>query len=143
MNVFNPWMNTTKAFFPIIRAIFSIFKKGQGRPPPSPANCAPGTSPGIVRTLHQNFNNSTKIAAENSYSVLSFVIRTISHMSTFTNITKILKRSLKTQKSNSAQLHNKLAFNIFHAVPDFANLSTTVKIVKNSCRQRRSLFLNA
>ena len=50
-------------------------------------------------------------------------------MSTFTNITKILKQSLKTQKSNPAQLQNKLAFNIFRVVPNFANILTTVKIV--------------
>ena len=63
-------------------------------------------------------------------------------MSTFTNITKILKQSLKTQKSSSTQLRNKLSFNIIHVVPNFANILTTVKIVKNSCRQKRSLFLN-
>ena len=63
-------------------------------------------------------------------------------MSTFTKITKILKQSLKTQKSSSTQLRNKLAFNIIHVVPNFANILTTVKIVKNSCRQKRSLFLN-
>ena len=57
----------------------------------------------------------------------------------FTNITKILKQSLKIQKSNPAQLCNKLAFNIFHVVPNFANILTTVKIVKNSSR---SLSLN-
>ena len=51
-------------------------------------------------------------------------------MSTFINTTKVLKQSLKTQKSNPAQLHNKLAFNIFHVVPNFANVLTTVKIVK-------------
>ena len=36
-------MNTIRAFFPKIRATFSIFKKGQGRPPPPflPPSCAP------------------------------------------------------------------------------------------------------
>ena len=77
-----------------------------------------------------------------SPSILSIVIRSISHMSTFTDITKILKQSLKAQKSNLTQLHIKLAFNIFHVVPNFANILTTVKIVKNSRRQRRSLSLN-
>ena len=52
MNVFNPWMNTTKTFFPIIRAIL---------PPPFPANCAPGKSPGIVSTSHQKFNNCREL----------------------------------------------------------------------------------
>ena len=73
MNIFNPWMNTIKAFFPIIRAIFSIFKKVHGRRTLLPANCAPDTSPDIrihpkalVSTSHQNFNTSMKIAAENS-----------------------------------------------------------------------------
>ena len=64
-------------------------------------------------------------------------------MSTFTNITKILKRSLKTKKSNPAQLHNKLAFNTFNVVPNFANILTTVKIVKNSCNRKKLIFLNA
>ena len=57
-------------------------------------------------------------------------------MSTFTNIAKILKQSLKTQKSNPSQLHNKLAFNIFNLVPNFANILITVKIVKNSYMQK-------
>ena len=45
-------------------------------------------------------------------------------MSLFTNITKILKQSLKTQekKKKAPQLHNKQAFNIFHLVPNFANV---------------------
>ena len=39
-------MDTISAFSPKIRATFSIFKKGQGRPPPPPSfplplNCAP------------------------------------------------------------------------------------------------------
>ena len=142
-------MNTIKTFFPIIRAIFSIFTKGQGRPPLLPANCAPYISPDIrihpktiVNTSHQNFDGSIKIAAENSQSVLSLVIKTLSHMSTFTNIIKTLKQSLKIKKNNPAQLHKKLAFNIFHVVPNFANILTTVKIVKNSCRQKSSLSLN-
>ena len=114
-----------------------------------PANCASDTSPDIrmrpktvVSTSHQNFNNSIKMAAEKSQSVFLLVIRTISCMSMFTNITKILKQSLKAHKSNPTQLHNKLAFNIFHVVPNFAHTFTTVKIVKNSFRQRRSLSLN-
>ena len=41
-------MNTIKAFFQIIRAIFSISKKGREDPLPPlslfPANCAPDTS---------------------------------------------------------------------------------------------------
>ena len=51
-------------------------------------------------------------------------------MSTSTKITKIIKQSLKTQKKQSPQLHNKLAFNIFLVVPNFAKVLTTVKIVK-------------
>ena len=65
-------MNTIKVFFPIISAIFSIFKKWHGKPPPT-HYCAHETSPDIcmhpktiVNTSHQNFNNLIKIAAENS-----------------------------------------------------------------------------
>ena len=44
-------------------------------------------------------------------------------MSLFTNITKILKQSLKTQEKKKApQLQNKQAFNIFHLFPNFANV---------------------
>ena len=49
----------------------------------------------IVNTLHQILDNSVKIAAENSYSVLSLMIRRISHTSLFTNVTKILKKFSK------------------------------------------------
>ena len=35
-------MGTIRAYFFKIGALFSIFKKGQGRPPPSPLSCAPG-----------------------------------------------------------------------------------------------------
>ena len=62
-------------------------------------------------------------------------------MPTFTNITKILKQSLKTQKA-TPQLRNKLAFNIFQVAPDFVNNLITLKIAKNSCGQERSLSLN-
>ena len=53
-------------------------------------------------------------------------------MSTSTNITKILKQFLKTQKKQPPQLHNKLAFNIFLLVPNFAKISTAVKIVEKT-----------
>ena len=74
---FNLWMNTIKAFFQIIRAIFLIFQKGKGRPPP------PLSSPLIVplirhqtytcilkiivSTSQKNFNNSIKIVAVDSW----------------------------------------------------------------------------
>ena len=74
----------------------------------------------IVSTSHQNFNNSTKIAAENSWSS-----------------DKIIKQSLKTQKNNPRQLYNKLAFNIFYVVPNFANILTTVVIVKIFMQAKR------
>ena len=74
----------------------------------------------IVSTSHQNFNNSTKIAAENSLSS-----------------DKIIKQSLKTQKNNPRQLYNKLAFNIFYVVPNFANILTTVVIVKIFMQAKR------
>ena len=73
MNIFNPCINTINAFFRIIRAIFQFLKKSMGDPPPLPAKRVPDTSPDIrihpktiVSTSHQNFNNSMKIAAENS-----------------------------------------------------------------------------
>ena len=71
-------MNTIKAVFQIIRAIFSIFKKGQGRPPPPPSPSSPlivslirhqtdaCILKIIVSTSQNNFNNSIKIAVENS-----------------------------------------------------------------------------
>ena len=75
-----------------------------------------------------------KIAAESSQSVLSPAIRTALHMSMLTNITKIFKQSLKTFKKSLKkqlpQLHNKLVFNIFLVVPNFAKILTTVQIVK-------------
>ena len=40
---------------------------------------------------------------------------------------KILKKSLRIKKS----IHSKLAFNIFQVVSNFANVLTTVKIVKS------------
>ena len=112
-----------------------------------PANCALDTSPDIKhasRNSSQHFtsklNNLIKIAAENSQSVLSLVLKTISHMSTCANITKSFEQFLKTQQSNLTQLHNKLAFDIFHLVPNFANILTTMKIGKISFRQRRSFY---
>ena len=58
----------------------------------------------IVNTLHQILDNSVKIAAENSYSVLSLMIRRISHTSLFTNVTKILKKFSKI-KNHMYTLH--------------------------------------
>ena len=55
----------------------------------------------IVSTSHQNFNNSTKIVVENSESVLSFVIRAISHTVTFTNIASVFKKPLKVTKNST------------------------------------------
>ena len=45
---FNPWMDAIRAYFSKIRALFSIFKKGKGKPrsPPSP-RCVPE----MIRTL--------------------------------------------------------------------------------------------
>ena len=51
--------------------------------------------PPIVNTLHQILDNSIKIPAENSYSVLPLMIRRLSHPSLFTNVTKILKKFSK------------------------------------------------
>ena len=63
-------------------------------------------------------------------------------MSTSTNITKILKQSLKTQKKKqSPQVHNELAFNIFLVVPNFAKILTTVKIVKQLMHAKKVLSL--
>ena len=59
-------------------------------------------------------------------------------MSTFANIAKILKQSLNTQKSDPAQLRNKLAFNIFHVVSNFADILTTVKIVKKLMQAKKN-----
>ena len=59
-------------------------------------------------------------------------------MSTFANIAKILKQSLNTQKSDPAQLRNKLAFNIFHVVPNFADILTTVKIVRKLMQAKKN-----
>ena len=58
----------------------------------------------IVNTLHQILDNSIKIAAENSYSVLPLMIRIISHTSLFTNVTKILKKFSKI-KNHTYALH--------------------------------------
>ena len=96
-------MNTIKAFFQIIRAFFPILKKTVGETHSSPLivplmhhqtyTCILKI---IVSTSKKNFNNSIKIAVE---SVLSSAIRTVLRMSTLTNITKILKQSLKIKKN--------------------------------------------
>ena len=85
----------------------------------------------IVSTSPKIFSNSIKIAA----------IRTVLNMFSLTNITKILKQSLKTQKKHPPQLHNKLAFNIFLVVPNFDKISTTVKIVKKPRQAKKVLSL--
>ena len=84
--------------------------------------------PKIKSTSQKNFNNSIKIAVD---SVLSPAVRTVLHMSTLTDVTKILKQSLKIKKKQPPQLHNKLAFNIFLVVPDF------VKIVKKLMQAKK------
>ena len=61
-------------------------------------------------------------------------------MSTLTKITKITKQSLKTKKEQPPQLHNKLAFNIFLVVPNFAKVLTTVKIVKKTHTGKGLIF---
>ena len=58
-------------------------------------------------------------------------------MPTLTNITKILKQSLKIIKKQTPQLHNKLAFNIFLVVPKFAKILATVKIVKKLMQAKK------
>ena len=60
-------------------------------------------------------------------------------MFTLTNITKILKQSLKIKKKKKQppQLHNKLAFNIVLVVPNFAKILTTVKIVKKLMQAKK------
>ena len=52
----------------------------------------------MILVNFDNFDNLIKIAAENSYSVLPFIIRTIPHTSSFTNVTKIHKTFLKNSK---------------------------------------------
>ena len=64
----------------------------------------------IVNTSHQNFDNSIKIAAENSYSILPLVTRTISHTSSFTSVTKIHKKFPKNSKPHVHTLLHKQAF---------------------------------
>ena len=58
----------------------------------------------IVNILHQNFDNSIKIAAEKSYLVLPLMIRRISQLPLFTNVTKILKKFSKI-KNHMYALH--------------------------------------
>ena len=60
-------------FFALLGQFFQFLKKSMVDPPPLSAKCVPDTSPdirihpkAIVSTSHQNFNNSMKIAAENS-----------------------------------------------------------------------------
>ena len=72
-------MNTTEAFFPIIRAIFfKCSQKGRGGPPLLPANWASYTSPDIrmhpktiVSTSHQNFNDNKNSCRELIVSILT------------------------------------------------------------------------
>ena len=66
-------MNTIKAFFLLLGQSFQFLKRLGESPLRLPANCAPDMSADIrihpkkiVSTSHQNFNNSIKIAAENS-----------------------------------------------------------------------------
>ena len=49
----------------------------------------------------------------------------------------MLKQSLKIKKKQPPQLHNKLAFNIFLVVPNFAKILTTVKIVKKLVKEKK------
>ena len=113
-----------------------------------PATCFPDTSPDIpmhpktiVSTSHQNFSKSIKIAAENSQPVPSPVIRTISHMSTSTKVSKNSQTIFKNSKSNPTQLYNKLEFNIFYVVQNFGNISSMVKIVKKTHAGKKDLYL--
>ena len=63
------------------------------------------------------------------------------HVHVGTNITKILKQSLKAQKTPPPpELRNKLAFNIFLVVPNFAKILTTVKIVKKTHAGKEGLI---
>ena len=109
----------TKHFSRLLGQFFFNFQKSVGDTfPLLPANDAPDTPPDIHMypennsTSQKHFNNSVKIAAE---SVHSPAIRTVLHMSTLTNITKILKQSLKIKKKTT---------------PTTSQLLTTVKIVK-------------
>ena len=61
-------------------------------------------------------------------------------MFTLTSITKILKQSLKIKKKQSPKLHNKLAFNIFLVVSNFAKILTAVKIVKKTHAGKEGLI---
>ena len=71
-------------------------------------------------------------------SVPSPAIRTVLHMSTLTNITKNSQTIFKNSKKQPLQFHNKLAFNIFLVVPNFAKILTTVKIVKKLMQAKKS-----
>ena len=114
---------------------------------PHPANCFLDTSPDIrmhpkqysalhITTLIINKNSCRELIV----STLTCNKDNFTHMSAFANITKILKQFLKTQKSNPTQPHNKPAFSIFHVVPNFANILTTVKIVKKLI-QAKKIFI--
>ena len=99
-----------KHFSKLLGQFFFNFQKKLGETSPLlSANYAPDTPPDIHMhpennsTSQKHFNNSIKIAAE---SVHSPAIRTVLHMSTLTNITKILKQSSKIKKKQPPQLHN-------------------------------------
>ena len=79
-----------------------------------PANCAPVTSPDIrmhpktiVSTSHQNLNNSVKIAAENSQSVLYSHVPVHKHHK---NPQAILKNSRKKKKPHNSITNKRLTF---------------------------------
>ena len=125
-------MNTIKAFFQIIRTIFSIFKKESGPPSPFiPANCVRHTWPYacilkiIVSTLKNNFNNSIKISCRELHIVSTLTC----NKDSFTHV-HVDKHNKNPQTILKISKNNPTAFSIFLVVPNFAKILTTVKIVK-------------
>ena len=91
-------------------------------------------------TSQKNFNNSIKIAVENS------IVSTLTcNKDRFTHVHvdkhhKNPQTILKNSKKQPPQLHNKLACNILLVVPNFAKILTTVKIVKKGNAGKESLI---
>ena len=71
-----------------------------------------------------------------SKSALSPALMTVLHMSTSQKSQKSSNVPQKLKKQ-TPQLHNKLAFNIFLVVPNFAKILTTVKIVKKLMQAKK------
>ena len=132
-----------QSIFPNYQGNFFNFHKRVGDTSPLlPANCAPvrhQTYTCILKiigsTSQKHFNNSIKIAAE---SLLSPAIRSFTHVHIdkhHKNPQTILKNKEKNNPHNF--IINKLAFDIFVVVPNFAKILTTVKIVKKLMQAKK------